>query len=82
MCVCVCACIRVTYAQRRRYIDDISFGTIRELIMLNNIEIIGHIQSDTRSCRSSRVCSKDAVVRREQRAMVAHRLQYRHRRRH
>ena len=30
-----------------RYIDDISFSTIRELILLNNIEIIAHIQSDT-----------------------------------
>lgn len=30
-----------------RYIDDISFSTIRELILLNNVEIIGHIQSDT-----------------------------------
>ena len=30
-----------------RYIDDVSFSTIRELILLNNVEIIAHIQSDT-----------------------------------
>ena len=30
-----------------RYIDDISFSTIRELILLNNVEIIQHIQQDT-----------------------------------
>jgi len=30
-----------------RYIDDISFSTMRELIQLNNVEIIAHIQADT-----------------------------------
>jgi hypothetical protein len=30
-----------------RYIDDISFSTIRELILLNNVEIVAHIQSDS-----------------------------------
>jgi len=30
-----------------RYIDDISFSTMRELILLNNVEIIAHIQADT-----------------------------------
>lgn len=37
-------CVRQVMA---RYIDDISFSTIRELILLNNVEIIAHIQSDT-----------------------------------
>jgi len=41
---------RLTYLKdvvMARYIDDISFSTIRELILLNNVEIIAHIQSDT-----------------------------------
>jgi protein phosphatase-4 regulatory subunit 3 len=40
---------RLTYLKdvvMARYIDDGSFNTIRELILLNNIDIISHIQSD------------------------------------
>eukprot|EP00277_Geminigera_cryophila_P001172 CAMPEP_0179422572 /NCGR_PEP_ID=MMETSP0799-20121207/10505_1 /TAXON_ID=46947 /ORGANISM="Geminigera cryophila, Strain CCMP2564" /LENGTH=783 /DNA_ID=CAMNT_0021196723 /DNA_START=344 /DNA_END=2692 /DNA_ORIENTATION=+ len=41
---------RLTYLKdvvMARYIDDISFSTMRELIQLNNVEIIAHIQADT-----------------------------------
>ena len=60
VCVCVHAFVHDLRPNVRRYIDDISFGTIRELIMLNNIEIIGHIQSDTPFLQKLfQVCSKD-----------------------
>ncbi|EKX54069.1 hypothetical protein GUITHDRAFT_55103, partial [Guillardia theta CCMP2712] len=41
---------RLTYLKdvvMARYIDDVSFSTIRELILLNNVEIIAQIQSDS-----------------------------------
>ena len=60
VCVHVRAFVHDLHPNVRRYIDDISFGTIRELIMLNNIEIIGHIQSDTPFLQKLfQVCSKD-----------------------
>jgi len=52
-----------------RYIDDVSFSTIRELIALNNVEIIAQIQGDSEFldqlfalCRKTG--AKDAIGRR------------------